>query len=995
MNLLQSPPLLVLVALTACGQAREPAATFGRPAAAATLPAIVAMPPGASPDANEAPDAGTMEEVVVLDLEAVDGMPEPGGSRVIELPSPVTRLPPCLREGRPCAFAEAPWVEGREGFVNAWGALELTDAKRRKETDPASLLERVGPELRPLVVAGPVVELAPQGALERKAAAPVWLLATRVHVPDARHARLMWSVNGAARVALNGRVVHEEVGDQHLLPDHRTIPITLAAGWNVFAIRLEKVSPYAVKLAMRLRAPDGMPLEGLAWALPEGVAPATGAACQALEASLSPRLAPNGWRLEARVASRGLLPWPLPAKAELRVGGVVGAERALDPDRAVVDLEADAADPSPGAAIAVELLVDGVACARVDVVHVPERARHLAAVAKLEVVRGDAARLGKGDGESLEYQARDVRSLIEEAARGDRPRRLEGALAHFEAHVEGAAAGARPFQAPGLHVRAYRSEYDGSLQRYVVVVPRTYRDTDPAPLVMLAHGLAYTPEDMMRIALGKPSGPGEALRSGAFYRWDPPEPPAGAILVAHDGYGNAGQRAPGEVDVRRVIDEMKAAYRIDPRRVSISGFSLGGSVAFWVPFRTPSEFSAAAPLCGYPNILEYRSVKNARKRPWEPRLLDEEGVAPYAEGGRYLPLRMVHGAMDAPQRSELIHDRYKTLRYSSDLDVPPLGHNVWDHAFEDGKLLKWLAARRRPAVAPQPVVRSGRYRWSSNYWLRIDRFADESHFGQIDGAFKGDRLQVTTRNVNAFTLLGHELGERADKPQTIVVDGRALGTHVVGEALHVGRVDGGWAVVDGFHREPTHKRPGLEGPLGDVWFGPLVVVYGTRMPAEIEANRLTAERMAMHAPWIDLRVPVIADVDVQDADLVGRSVVLVGRPATNLLTERVALALAEVGIRFLDGALAVGEQRFEGPEIGLSVIRPSPFDAERYLVLHAGLGPDGTLSARYLPELAPDILVYDSRMREVFGDRILGPREALLGDFFDASWRLPQGHPPR
>ena len=161
------------------------------------------------------------------------------------------------------------------------------------------------------------------------------------------------------------------------------------------------------------------------------------------------------------------------------------------------------------------------------------------------------------------------------------------------------------------------------------------------------------------------------------------------------------------------------------------------------------------------------------------------------------------------------------------------------------------------------------------------------------------------------------------------------------------------------------------------------------MPAELEANRLTAERLSMHAPWIAVRVPVMADVEVTDADLIGRSVVLVGRPAVNALTMRAVPALEAAGIRFTDGGLEVGGRHFEGPEVGISVVRPSPFDPDRYLVLHAGLGPDGTLSARYLPELSPDFLIYDSRMRAVFGDRILGPREALMGGFFDSNWAFP------
>jgi len=957
---------------------------------AATMPAPVTTLAHDASAAAADPAHDVSPEMAVLDLEPVDGAPDMNAkqSAIKELAPPSTRRPACLAIGAECPFGTA-WVESREGFVTRWAALQIPDAKRKQEADPAVLLPRVVGQMQALVVPGPTVELAQEGKLEGKTPAPVWLLAARVYSATARPARMMLSANGLLRVALNGETVREERGDQYLLVDHRTVVVNLVTGWNTLAVRMEKIAPYALKLSLRLRAPDGQPLTELAWGLPEGVA--SGAAtCSELGTTLTPHLTPAGWNVVAKVQAQGLLPWPLPRKLTLQVGGAVAVERAFDADVTASELSVDV----PDAATGIVLLADGVACARLDVKPATLRARYLAAKTGLE--RIDAARLGPGDRESLEYQADDVLALLEQGAGGDPPRRLEGALQHLEAHVQAFVAGRRPFDEPGMHVRAYRSDYDGKLQRYLVIVPKGYAKGDAAPLVMLAHGLEYTPEDMLRIALAKPSGPGEALRTGSIYRWDPPEPPSGAILVAHDGYGNAGQRAPGEVDVRRVIDEMKAAYRIDPRRVSISGFSLGGSVAFWVPFHAPSVFSAASPMCGYPNILEYRTVKAATKKPWEARLLDEDGVAPYAEGGKYLPLKMVHGSLDQPSRSELIDKRYKTLRYPSELDILPLGHNVWDKAFEDGTLLKWLAARRRPAVAPQPVVRSGRYRWSSNYWLAIDRFEDDAQFGQLDGSLKGDRIQVATRNVAAFSLLASELGERASKSQTIVIDGRNLGEHVIGAGgvLHLSRGGGqGWSITPQIDRAANGKRPGLEGPLGDAWFGPLIVVYGTLVPAELEVNRLTAERLSMHAPWIDVRVPVLADVEVTDADLVGRSVILVGRPAVNALTLRVAPALDAAGIHFSERGLDIDGRHFEGPDIGISVIRPSPFDPDRYIVLHAGLGPDGTLSARYLPELAPDYLVYDSRMRAVFGDRILGARDALMGGFFDANWAFPAPAP--
>jgi predicted esterase len=902
--------------------------------------------------------------------------------------------------------------------VNRFAMAEVRDAKR-KERDPQRLVEMLLAEgaMRVATFSAPSFELAAEGKLEAREVAPVFALAARVHSVE-RDAILRVSVNGRVSVSLNGKVVHEESGDQFMLTDHRSVPVHLRAGWNELALRLEKVPPYAVALSMRLRGADHLPLTPVVWSVPhrnESKTPKVGAdPCGVFAAAIERSLTAEGWTLTGVLTARGLLPWPAPKVVSLKRNGVMLAEAKFDPDQRETALSIALPADADGR-IALEL--DGAECAAHD--HVPrpdERRRYLEAAYQIEGLAENT--LGPGGRDSLRYLADEVKALLEgpparevpfpRPAAVYLPRRLPHLLAYLERLIATARKDLPPFHQPGVHVRAYRSAYDGTLQRYVIHVPKAYRhapksESDPgAPVIMLAHGLHYTPEDMLRIAFGKPSGPGEAFRAGHVHTWNPPDAPQGALVVAHDGYRNGGQRPPGEVDVHAVLDDVQRAYRTNPRKVSISGFSLGGSVAFWVPLHTPTRFSASVPMCGYPNLHEYRSVKASKRRPWESRLLDEEGVVAWAESGRYLPLWMIHGTMDGPQRSELIHNRYKTLRYQSELDLPQLGHNVWDKAFEDDKVLRWLAARSRPEVAPQPVLRTARHRFNQAFWLRMDRLdrgnrsADDTHFGQLDGQLKGDRggrIQVSTRGIAAFTILGAELGARADKPQTIVVDGKNLGEHVVGDALHLSRRNG-WELVEAVDRGINDKRPGVEGPLGDVWFGPAIVVYGTQVPAEIEANRLAAERHRMHSPWIAVALPVKADVDVTDEDLIGRSVILVGRPATNLVAKRAEAALSSAGLRFVDSprgpALELGGQLFEGPRIGISMIRPSPFDSKHYLVLHAGLGAEGTLSSRYLPEFAPDFLVYDDGLREVFGDRILSRREVLAGGFFDDQWQLPR-----
>lgn len=918
-----------------------------------------------------------------------------------------------------CPFDPATvWLETGDGFVNHFAvAGPLRDAKRKLPPSAITVLaEKLGTPtiFQERAFAAPFVVLAPES--DKKSAGTTWLLAARVHSPTKREAFLKASVNSKVAIAFGGKIVLEENGDQYLLPDHRTVPIELEAGWNDLVIRVEQVSGYAAAFGVRLRGRDGRPLSELAWDLPrELLAPAAPAAptaipdapgatgpdlCPALGARITPRVdAEVGWRIEASLDAHGLVPFALASRWALTRDRVplALADAALAPAQLAVQTQSlTAALPADASDAEVQLSVGGRVCARLaHKTRADARARLLAAEDRIEGLSEKT--LGPDGRDSLRYLAQDVRQMLEgDPAETRVERRLAPALAYLEQHIEAARADKNPFLTPGVHIRAYRSPLDGTLRRYLVVVPASYANRkDPVPLIFLSHGLNYTPEDMIRIALGKPSGAREVWASGLIYKWDPPPTPKGAILVADDGFGNAGQRPQGELDVFESIARTRQAYDIDPQRISITGFSLGGSVAFWAAFHAPDLFSAAAPLCGYPNLTEYNSVVSAKKRPFDSILLADEGVVGYAESGRYLPLRMVHGTQDNPRRSEMIADRYKTLRYPFDLDKPALGHNVWDYAFEDGKLLTWLAARKRPKVAVEPSLRTGRYRWSTNYWLRIDRFADEDLFGQLDGKLKGERLSVTTRNVAALTLLPGPLGARADKPLTIVVDNKTIGTQMIVDALHLSREGGAWHVVDAIDRPADGKRPGVEGPIQDIWFDRFIVVYGTQDAGQREANRLTAQRWKRHSPWIEIDMPVKADSEVTPDDLKGRSLVLIGNPASNLVTRQMEKDLAAAGITFEPHALVFGERRFEGDQIGLSTARPSPFDPDHMVVLHAGVGAEGTLSARYLPDFVPDYVIYDDGMRAAYGDRILGARQILAGGFYDARWRIrPEGPAP-
>ena len=100
--------------------------------------------------------------------------------------------------------------------------------------------------------------------------------------------------------------------------------------------------------------------------------------------------------------------------------------------------------------------------------------------------------------------------------------------------------------------------------------------------------------------------------------------------------------------------------------------------------------------------------------------------------------------------------------------------------------------------------------------------------------------------------------------------------------------------------------------------------------------------------WANLTVPVKADADVTDSMLKDAHILLVGRPSTNRLTERLAAALP---VRFGIGSVRVGGETFAHPHTAIVAAGPSPIAADRSVVVFAGLSAEGTWEcARRFPD---------------------------------------------
>jgi poly(3-hydroxybutyrate) depolymerase len=888
-----------------------------------------------------------------------------------------------------------------ERLLNAWTARgPLTEDELAQATATAE-----GPfvddgERRAAVCTphGPVSDGA--WALSR-AGSRSQLLTARVLVASEAKAELRVGLRGRLRIWLDGALVFDRESVPGMAPmlDEHLVPVVLRQGRTAIAVAVTPNGDDVPGFQLRLGAPDGRLLD-VAWETTHG-ARCSAAALARVE--LESRLAPGGFAPRFAIDVRGLYPLDASLEASLHRGHAPRARASPQPDdAALASTSLTRAELGNGGVIEASVMAEraGELPLRLDLTDGRGATSRRTFTLRYHRVISDryaelAARFLRGS--SREPRPIELPSTVPAGARASFEHGLRTMLDAAESghpdtswlrvrgdslarQAEALVAGRDPFaEAIGVVRRAYRSPLDGRLQPYVLFVPaRARRAKQPLPLVVVSHGLNHDAALALRIAFGE--GPEEDDDRGIATRHLPHLPDFGFFVLAPGGYRDAGPRTVGEADILDAIADVSANYAIDPRRVSLTGYSLGGTVSFTVPLHYPDRFSAAAPLCGYPNLLSYGEVARAPHTPAEEVMLARRYIGNYAENGMHLPLHIVHGGNDGPHRSAVIADRYRELGYPRTFQIEAdLGHNVWDEAYDEGRMLASLAARRRPERPERVRLRTGELRYDRAYWVRLLARESEGRLASIDAQLVKERrtVEVTTDGVRAFALdmTGVEV-------EAVNIDGRRIAIEM-GDGLRTFVRRG-----DGFEESPPpdlvgHKRPGVAGPLDDVLRHRMIVVYGTQVPSETESNRLVAEHWASSDSWSGASFPVRADRDVVEAELRGVSLVCVGRPETNLVTARFAEALP---VRFERGALLFQGKRFAGDDVGISMIRPNPLDPEEYLVLHAGVGHRGTLASRHLPRLTPDFVVYGDGVRASRGGELLGERKALDAGFFDEGW---------
>jgi len=152
-------------------------------------------------------------------------------------------------------------------------------------------------------------------------------------------------------------------------------------------------------------------------------------------------------------------------------------------------------------------------------------------------------------------------------------------------------AGAPPVQSGQLRVFQSGVHIDtmplanGLTLRYAISIPKNYSTSNNVPLVLALH---YG---------GSPNG---AAQGVMLTLAQPALGDLGAIIVAPESLGGAWNTAQNERGVSALLEAVQTAYRIDTKKVAVTGFSMGGTGVWFFAGKYPERFSAAVPVAGTP-----------------------------------------------------------------------------------------------------------------------------------------------------------------------------------------------------------------------------------------------------------------------------------------------------------------------------------------------------------------------------------------------------------
>ena len=537
-------------------------------------------------------------------------------------------------------------------------------------------------------------------------------------------------------------------------------------------------------------------------------------------------------------------------------------------------------------------------------------------------------------------------------------------------------------------VRGYRSRVDGTVQPYAISLPANFvKDSKDGKkwrtdIVLHGRNSAITEVGFLGSFNDRPVGERTHLQIDIF------------------GRGNNAYRWAGETDVLEAIGHFfgslagtSTAKLVDPARVVLRGFSMGGAGSWHLGLHFPDHWCVVGPGAGFSTTHGYVGGLKNPLPAFQEKCLSIYDAVDYAENAFDVPI-VAYSGSDDPQKAaaDNVEKRVKSLGLPmTHLIAPGLKHQFPAEWQKKADVL-WSQFADKGRSEYPAEIRFVTYTLKYNHCDWVEIISLDRHYDKtlVTAKKTPEGFEATTQNVRRLHLT---LPPGAAVEQKVAIDGQTLSVRPWldgdgGAHLYLSKSkDGAWRpvlpqrlIVDLLRRpEKTH---GLQGPIDDAFVDSFVCVRGTGRPwHEATGKYVESTLKNFEADWSKYfrgTLPIKNDVDLTNDDLANKNLILFGDPASNSILGHIVDALP---LRWTEKEIVLGSKTLSADGHVPVMIYPNPLSPNKYVVLNSG----HTFGAKDLK--GTNALLYP-RLGDYALLRTSDPTQPVIAGLFDEMWNI-------
>jgi dienelactone hydrolase len=549
--------------------------------------------------------------------------------------------------------------------------------------------------------------------------------------------------------------------------------------------------------------------------------------------------------------------------------------------------------------------------------------------------------------------------------------------------------------------RTFISDIDGSVQSYALVPPSPAATGDKP-----ASAPSNTDKTNIGLVLSLHGAGVECMDQAKAYA---PKPDFWIVCPTNRGRFGFDWQDWGRLDAYEVLADALKVTGVDPRRVYLTGHSMGGHGTWHIAANDPDRFLAIAPSAGWCSFETYMPSSQATSPlAWMWRAADGASRTLDLVGNlARIPTYVLHGEKDdnvpASEARAMIDAITKAGGHPESHFEPDAGH-WWDKDKDrpGADCVDWpgiweLFRKTQPAEKPATEIAFTTIdlsTWSEGDWLRIEQPIEYGRPSRIVAKLESGTLRITTDNVRLLLAKPEIRGLRKrDDPLPVWIDGiqvdRPIGTYV--------RSNGAWAaayplgethtgLVAAVERQREKGYRSSSGPFKQAFTNRFVLVYGTA--GDEAENRELLEKARYDSEVWAYRANgdanLMSDAQFLAGDFKDRNVIVYGNADTNKAWS--AVFDDDCPIVAKRGALTVGGVKHEGV-VAAAFVRPRKGSAVALAAAFADTGAAATRLFYSFPVFGsgvgiPDYVVFGpGYLKEMDGD-------VRAAGWFDFAWRM-------